>query len=232
MNISLTPEGGSRLQFPMMPEKITLSADAKFMTYSIITLGDVKIPRGQGIKEISWSGIFPGPSRKSLSMVSAWMDPNTIIKQIEQYRDKGTVCNLIVTGTVINYSVYVSSFKGKYSGGSGDFYYDIKFITARDIKIYTTDELKMGGPAKSKRPASKKNKNNTASGGKTSTYTVKSGDTLYRIAQRKLGKASRYQEIYRLNKNKIESVAKKYGRKSSDNGWWIYPGTKLTIPKK
>lgn len=62
--------------------------------------------------------------------------------------------------------------------------------------------------------------------------TIKSGDTLSRIAQKKLGKASRYPEIYKLNKSKIEAAAKKHGRKSSNNGHWIYPGTKLTIPKK
>ncbi len=45
MNASIRPSGGAVTQFPMMPEKITLGADAKFMTYSIISLGDVKIPR-------------------------------------------------------------------------------------------------------------------------------------------------------------------------------------------
>ena len=60
MDIYLTPSGGSRIQFPMLPEAITMGADAKFMTYSIISLGDVKLPRGQGTKEISWSGMFPG----------------------------------------------------------------------------------------------------------------------------------------------------------------------------
>lgn len=42
MDIYLTPSGGSRIQFPMLPEAITMGADAKFMTYSIISLGDVK----------------------------------------------------------------------------------------------------------------------------------------------------------------------------------------------
>ena len=45
MDIYLTPSGGSRIQFPMLPEAITMGADAKFMTYSIISLGDVKLPR-------------------------------------------------------------------------------------------------------------------------------------------------------------------------------------------
>ena len=153
MNASIRPSGGAVTQFPMMPEKITLGADAKFMTYSIISLGDVKIPRGQGIKEISWSGIFPGKARKNYPFVSSWVDPNTLIKRMEQYRDNGTICKLLVTGTCINYSVYISSFKGKYSGGLGDFYYDIKFIIAREIKIYTTKELKIGTSSKTQRPA-------------------------------------------------------------------------------
>lgn len=44
MDIYLTPSGGSRIQFPMLPEAITMGADAKFMTYSIISLGDVNSP--------------------------------------------------------------------------------------------------------------------------------------------------------------------------------------------
>lgn len=56
MDIYLTPEGKSRIRYPMLPEKITLGADAKFMTYSIISSGDIKIPRGKGIEEISYSG--------------------------------------------------------------------------------------------------------------------------------------------------------------------------------
>ena len=50
MDIYLTPSGGSKIQFPMLPEKIQLGADAKYMTYSIISLGDVKIPRGESHK--------------------------------------------------------------------------------------------------------------------------------------------------------------------------------------
>lgn len=232
MDAYITPSGGSRTQFPMMPEKITLGADAKFMTYSTISLGDVKIPRGKGIKEISWSGIFPGKPRKNNPLVSSWTDPDTLIKMMEQYRDNGTVCNLLVTGTCINYSVYISSFKGKYSGGSGDFYYDIKFIIAIEIKIYTTNELKIKSSAKTTRPASKKSTKASATSSKTEVYVVKDGDTLSRIAQKKLGESSRYTEIYNLNKSTIEAEAKKHGKKSSNNGWWIYAGTKLTLPKK
>lgn len=88
MDIYLTPSGGSRIQFPMLPEAITMGADAKFMTYSIISLGDVKLPRGQGTKEISWSGMFPGAARKKNRLVRKYTKPDTLIKNLEKYRDK------------------------------------------------------------------------------------------------------------------------------------------------
>lgn len=141
--------------------------------------------------------------------------PDTLIKKMEEYRDKGTKCTLLCTDTCINYSVYISSFKGKYKGGSGDFYYDIKFIIAREIKIYTTSELKIKSPS---RPAPKKTQPKTEN--KTRTYTVKSGDCLWRIAQNLLGKGSRYTEIYNLNRDKIK------------NPNLIYTGQVLTIPAK
>ncbi|MCD8011654.1 MAG: LysM peptidoglycan-binding domain-containing protein [Lachnospiraceae bacterium] len=220
MDIYLTPSGGSRIQFPMLPETLTMGAEAKFMSYSIISLGDVKLPRGKGIKEISWSGKFPGEARKNDSFVRAFTKPDTLIKAMEKYRDKGTQCTLLVTDTCINYTVYVSSFKGKYTGGHGDFDYDVKFIIATEIKIYTVGELKNSSSNKRSSSKSKKSKKSTKTGTTTRTYTVKSGDCLWRIAQSLLGKGSRYTEIYNLNKDKIKNVN------------LIYPGQVLTIPAK
>lgn len=110
-----------------------------------------------------------GSSEEENSLVRKYTKPDTDQK-MEEYRDKGTKCTLLCTDTCINYSVYISSFKGKYKGGSGDFYYDIKFIIAREIKIYTTSELKIKSPS---RPAPKKTQPKTEN--KTRTYTVKSG---------------------------------------------------------
>lgn len=216
MDIYLTPSGGDKIQFPMLPEKIQMGADARYMTYSIISLGDVKIPRGKATKEISWSGMFPGAARKGNRLVRKFTKPDTLIKQLEKYRDNGTKCTLLCTGTSINCTVYVSSFKGKYSGGSGDFYYDIKFIVVQEIKIYTTNELKIKAPAA--RPASKKKAKKKKTEKKTKTYTVKSGDCLWRIAQKHLGSGAKYMQIYNLNKDKIK------------NPNLIYPGQVLTLP--
>ena len=62
------------------------------------------------------------------------------------------------------------------------------------------------------------------------TYIVKQGDTLYAIAKKQLDDETKWKKIYKLNEKIIESTAKKNGRKSSSNGYLIYPGTKLTLP--
>lgn len=62
------------------------------------------------------------------------------------------------------------------------------------------------------------------------TYTVVKGDCLWNISRKFYGTGSKWKTIYNANKTVIENTAKKYGRKSSSNGHWIYPGTKLTIP--
>ncbi len=58
-------------------------------------------------------------------------------------------------------------------------------------------------------------------GGWTSkTYTVKKGDTLSEIAQEQLGKASRYQEIFEMNRPMLKDPDK------------IYPGQVLRLPQR
>jgi LysM repeat protein len=50
------------------------------------------------------------------------------------------------------------------------------------------------------------------------TYTVKSGDSLSKIAKELLGDANRWREIYKANEDKIK------------NPDLIYPGQELVIP--
>lgn len=72
-----------------------------------------------------------------------------------------------------------------------------------------------------------------------SVYIIKPGDTLSGIADRKMGNASRWRELYTLNKDVIEKAARSRGLTSSAGGgplpmrtigWWIFPGTELQIP--
>src|ERR1044071_808926 len=56
--------------------------------------------------------------------------------------------------------------------------------------------------------------------GETETYTVKGGDSLWRIADNKLGNGNRYMEIFYANRDKLDSPQSV-----------IHPGDELKIPK-
>ena len=58
-----------------------------------------------------------------------------------------------------------------------------------------------------------------ASGGAATTYTVKAGDTLIKIAKEKLGDANAYMEIFNANKDQLSDPDK------------IKPGQVLKIPQ-
>ena len=57
-------------------------------------------------------------------------------------------------------------------------------------------------------------------GGATETYTVKGGDSLWKIAQNQLGDGNRYMEIFYANRDKLDSPQSV-----------IHPGDELNIPK-
>ncbi len=69
----------------------------------------------------------------------------------------------------------------------------------------------------------------SAGGGQT--YVVVDGDTLWGISKRFYGTGTKYHVIYEANMGLIESTAKAHGKKSSDNGHWIWAGETLAIPE-
>lgn len=71
----------------------------------------------------------------------------------------------------------------------------------------------------------------SAAGSGGQTYTVASGDTLWGISKKFYGTGTKYHIIYGANAGQIESTAKEHGKKSSENGHWIWAGEILTIPE-
>lgn len=144
--------------------------------------------------------------------------------QLREWQENGTRLNLIVTDSWINLDVTISSFQPEIYGAYGNVKYSISFAQAKDLKIYTTNELKIAAFVKKTAP---RNDNSQSSG---SGYTIVSGDTLWGIASKKLGSGTKWTQIYDANSSIIEEAAKKHRKSGSDHGHWIYPGTTITIP--
>ena len=228
-DIYIYPETGgtaSGIRIPWLPSEIKFDlGGVRFEEYEIVDVGEVNVPNGSNLANISFSSVFPGKARKGLPFLrGSFIEPKTYQSKLTSWMTNGTKLKVLVTGTPINHKVFITEFVPKYSGAYGDINYDITLKTRRDITVKTIKKSTTTSSTKKKTTATTKTT--------YSSYTIKSGDTLWAIARKKLGKGSRWKEIYNLNKTIIEKTAKKHGRKSSSSGHWIYPGTKIKLPKK
>ena len=211
-------DGSREIRFPILPEEFSFShGDTTFIVYEIITRGEVAVPSGTELSAYSWESEFPGKQRKNDPIQrGAWQDPQVYCKLLSEWMTKGTVLNLLITGYPVNVDVYCTQFLPKGTGPYGDVAYEIQFSEARSITVTTNSTSSQTTTTRQAKSAN--------------SYTIKSGDTLWAIAQQHYGTGSKWKIIYDANKEIIENTAKSHGLSSSQNGNYIYPGVILTIP--
>ena len=227
MDIILKPlDGSARFDFPSLPAEITVRNGANYRSYNIIGLGDVRIPKGTNCEEISWDGVFYCSSKQGEPMMRTYAPPLSCVEILERFRDNGTPLTVMCTEAGINRDMTVSDFQWTPYGGHGSVKYSISFSQWKTLQVRVNRNADTDNAPNSAADTPEERPEPPAN----PTYEIKSGDTLWTIAQRKLGGGGNWQKIYDANKDVIEAAAKKRGKKSSDKGHWIYPGVTLTIP--
>jgi nucleoid-associated protein YgaU len=226
MDIYLTDlETGDRLRFPMLPQKITVQTGTIFESYTVMAIGEIKLPSGQELTGFSWQGMLPGEIRKKAPYVLEWRDPKEIQSLWSVYRAKKKKLRLLTTETPINHDVYLDRYTVEYSGGQGDYTYTIYLIQAKDLKVYPSG----AGGESSSTAATAENKplgEERPSPPPAQTHTVAKGDSLWALAEKLMGDGSRYPELYEANKDIIDARNKGTG----NDKYTIYPGQTFSIP--
>lgn len=214
-------KGSRKIRVPWLPETIDYaSGGTTLATYDILNRGEVAVPSGSGLAKISWQSTFPGKNRSDTGMQRGRVKaPKYYHKILESWKTNGTPLNIMVTGYPINKDVILEDYSATPNGAFGDMDYEVSFIEDRDI-VVSSKTPENPQPQEPERPAQK-----------TTSYTIKKGDSLWAIAQQFLGSGAKNSEIYEANKTIIESTAQQYGKSSSENGWWIYPGVTIEIPQ-
>ena len=148
---------------------------------------------------------------------------------LERLRNNGTPLRLMCSEVGINRDVTISSFQWEPYGGHGNMRYSITFVRWRNLKVKVLKTPETDATANANADTANDDRTDQA---EQQTYTVVKGDCLWNIAKKFLGSGTRWQELIPINLEALDEAARKYGHKDSNNGYWLFAGTVLTIPPK
>ncbi|KJD39997.1 terminase [Paenibacillus polymyxa] len=212
MEFSLTDGKGKKFQFPVNPEEVTISRQKGFDTTTILSYGEFDFPQGEKVKEISFSSFFPKEYNPAYCTYEDIPDPQEAMNTLNGFLLSKSPLRFIITETAVNVPVIVASHNSTFRGGEyGDVNFDLSLRTWSEMKV-----AKKAGTGSKSVTVNKKPRTDMKE--KKKTYTVKSGDSLSKIAKLELGDSSQWNRIYQLNKKTI-----------GKNPNAIKPGQKLVL---
>lgn len=194
---------GSSITLPVNPENINVNTPGNNETVEIVSLGEIIVPRTPGLSTFDVSSFFP-PG-----------DSDEYISFFTRLRESKAPAEFTASGLGINMKVVISDFSQERRSGEEDrIYYELSFSEyrpygAKTIVLKTTTTAV---PTTANRASNKE--------AVTKTYTVKSGDSLWKISKALSNQGgSNWRELYNANKSII-----------GGNPDLIYPGQVYTIP--
>ena len=228
------------IRLPINPPGFEVTREANNTEVTRYGTGPAVLMGKTGLRKVAFSSFFPkqvytfNQYQESYQLKDGTTvtlrDPMEYTKLLEGWMDAPVT--LTITGARVNGLYTIESFTYNEPDGAGDVAYSISFRVYPKITYSKPKEKdKASGTGKTKETSgSKGNKTDrTTKPVKTSKYTVKKGDTLQKIAKKLTGTTSNWKKIYTQNKKVIEAAAKKHGKKSSQQGHWLFPGTKLVV---
>lgn len=216
MDIYLIDPAGPQLRLPINPSEVNIRREKQYDTVNIMNIGEIDFAQGEKVKEITFSAFFSKDYDPSYCRYPDLPEPQGAMNQLTAWMMSKKPIRLIITGTIINALVLLAAHNSIFKGGEpGDVYYDLVCRTWREVKVRTTAEAAAGTGGVTKSAGRSRADTKTV----PKVYTVRAGDSLWKIAKAQLGDGSKYRVIYESNKKII-----------GPDPSLIKPGQKLVIP--
>ena len=180
------------LELPWPLQEHNISSPHNTYSFDTINMGEVLAIGKKKLREMTISSYFPAKPYPFL-FSQTFPEPSVCIEMINKWRLSGKPIRVAIMDTDINLAMAIESFDyGKEDGdGSGDVAFT---LTLREYSYLNVERSK-----KPSKKAGLKERPREAKANQGGTYIVKKGDTLWDLADKRLGSGSRWREIAKLN---------------------------------
>lgn len=209
---------------PVAPSKLQLKIGNSNKTYTLINEAEINVLKTPGLTDIDFEILLPNVDHGFGKYKDGFKSAEYFLEEFKKLKQNKETFQFIVNralpngkslyGTNMKVSLENYTIKEDVSQGF-DTVVSVKLKQYRDFGTKTCN-IAFAGTKPTVSVQKARSATNAPSGG---TYTVKSGDSLWKIAASKLGNGSRWSDIYNANKSVI-----------GGNPNRIYPGQVLTIP--
>ncbi|WP_270441937.1 hypothetical protein [Acidaminococcus provencensis] len=139
VNSVILSAGGDSLTLPIMPESVEVCVSQNNSTVTINNDGEYNMVGKTGLHEIGLDGLFPA---QDYSFCDTTPDsPDDYVYTIENWRKEGTVVQLTVPDSPIDFSFLISSFKYGYQDGTYDIFFHVDLKEYRYIAGISNDKI-------------------------------------------------------------------------------------------
>lgn len=215
------------IRLPIPPEKIPISYPGQNKTANLINGEEINLVRPAGLAEISLDVVFPQMDYPAAVWDGSVDNAEDFLDHLQDLKESKTPFEFIVirdgpgrfSSFDTNLDVTLEDYKVSDDVKEG---FDLTVsISLKEYRNYGTKIMNfvlIEDEAETVQAAEESGAERKGEPENAGSYTVVSGDSLWKIAKQLLGNGNRWQELYDLNRDKIS------------NPNLIHPGQVLTIP--